>query len=110
MSGIEYLEMAIQGIRMTLTKLQQDPTQTPVTSQVGSRPKKMISQQDYNDEREHSRNQESYITTNSGPYLSVEQHIQIDVMLSMKFHEEEQAQFRHKISSFIERKSAEHFD
>ena len=37
---IEYLERGMQRIRMTLNKLQQDPTQTPVTSRVSSRPSK----------------------------------------------------------------------
>ena len=36
---MEYLVMGMQRIRMTLTKLQEDPTQIPVTSRVGSRPK-----------------------------------------------------------------------
>ena len=43
---MECLERGMQRIRMTLAKLQQDPTQTPVTSRIGSRPKKTISQQD----------------------------------------------------------------
>ena len=44
---MEYLERRMQRIRMTLGKLQQDPTQIPVISTVGSRPKKIISQQGY---------------------------------------------------------------
>ena len=60
---IEYLERGMQRIRMKLTNLQQDPTQIPVTSRVGSRPKKIISQPNYNDERDQGRNQESYIST-----------------------------------------------
>ena len=36
---IRYLERGMQGIRMTLAKLQQDPTQTSLLSRVGSMPK-----------------------------------------------------------------------
>ena len=42
---------------------------------------------------EQGRNQENYVTTNSGPYPSVEQQIQIDATSSRQFHEEEQVQF-----------------
>ena len=66
---------------MTPTKLQQDPTQTLVTSRVVSTSKKIISQKDYNDERKQGRNQKSYITTNPGPYSSVKQLMQIDAKL-----------------------------
>ena len=38
-------------IRMTPTKLQQDATQTPVTSRVSSTQKQIIYQPDYNDKR-----------------------------------------------------------
>ena len=93
----------MKKIRVTLTKLQQDPTQTPLTSGVGSRPKKIINQLSQN-KREQGRNQESYITTNLGPYPTVEQCIQIDTMLSRQFHEEKQAQFRQKISILIKKK------
>ena len=49
------------------------------------------------------------ITTNVGPCSSLEQEIQIDVMLSRQFHEKEQAKFRQKINPLIKRKSAECF-
>ena len=74
--------------RMKLAKLQQDPTQTPVISRVGGKPKEIISQLDYNEDGEQVRNQESYNTyIYSGPYPSVEQQIQICAMLSRQFHE-----------------------
>ena len=44
---IDCLEKGMQRIRMKLAKLQQDPTQILATSRVGSRPKKIIDQQDY---------------------------------------------------------------
>ena len=55
---IGYLGRGMDGIRMTFAKLQQDPSQTPV-SRVGSRWKKIISKQGYTDEWQQSRNQES---------------------------------------------------
>ena len=55
---IEYLEREMQGIRMTFFKLQQVPIQTLVTARVGSRPKKIIIQQNYNDDGEKGKNQE----------------------------------------------------
>ena len=39
---IKYLEKGMKQIRVTLTKLQQGPTQTPVSSTVGSRPKDSV--------------------------------------------------------------------
>ena len=45
----------------------------------------------------------------SGPYPTIEQQIQIDGILSRKFHEEEQAQFRER-NKLINKKSAEHSD
>ena len=54
---MEYFERGMQTIRMTFTNLQQVPTQIQVTSRVSSRPKQIISQPDYNEEREQSRNQ-----------------------------------------------------
>ena len=68
---IEYSERGMQRIRMTLTKLQQYPTQTQVTSGVCSRLKKIICQKDHNDKREEGGNQESYLdNSNPGPYPS----------------------------------------
>ena len=100
----------MQIIRMTLTKLQQDPTQTPVMSRVGSRPKKIICHHDYNDKRDKV-GIKSYLThIYPSPYPSVEQQIQIHDMLSRQFYEEEQAKFRQKISKLTEKKSEEHFD
>ena len=62
----------MQVIRMTLDKLQQDSTQTPITSRIGSRPKKIIDQQDYNIDGEQGRNQEIYNTNMySGPYPTI---------------------------------------
>ena len=63
----------MQRIRTTLTKLHQDPAQTQVTSRVGSRLKKIITQQDYNDSEGKGRNQESHNTNMySAPYPSLE--------------------------------------
>ena len=62
-------------------------------------------------ERERAnRNQKGYITTNLGPYSSVEQQIQIDAMLSRQFYEEEQTTFKQKMDQLIKRKSADCFD
>ena len=77
----------MQMMKMTLNKLQQDPTQTPVKSRVGSRPRKITSSLDYNDEREQYMNEGSYITNI---------YRQIDSMLSRQFYEEEHTQFRQK--------------
>ena len=46
---------------MTLTKLLQDATETPVTSRVGSRPKTIIHQPDYNVEQGRSRELHHYL-------------------------------------------------
>ena len=72
---VDYLEKRMQRIRMTLIKLKQDTTQTLLTFTVDSRPKKIISQQDYNNDIN--------ITTTSGPHPSVEQQIQIDAMSNL---------------------------
>ena len=96
---------------MTLASLQQDPTQTPVTSGIGHISKKIINQKDYNMDGEQGRNQQIYNTNMSSvPYPTVEQQIHIDAMLSRWFHEEEHAQFRERISQLIDKKSAEHSD
>ena len=66
----------MQSIRMKLAKLQQDPTQTPGTSIIGSRAKKIIDQQDCNINGEQGRNQEIYNTyMYSDPYPTIEHHI-----------------------------------
>ena len=48
----KYLERGMQRMRMTLVKLQQDPTQIPITTRVVSRPKRILGLQDYKDNGE----------------------------------------------------------
>ena len=77
---------------MMLAKLQQDPTQTPVTSRICSRPMKILNQQDYNINVEQGRNEEIYNANMfSGPCPIIEQQTQMDYTFSRQFHEEEWA-------------------
>ena len=55
---MESLEWGMQRIRMAIAKLQHDPTQIPVTSRIGSRPKKIINQQGYSISGKQCRNEE----------------------------------------------------
>ena len=97
---MEFLERGMQRIRMKLAKLQSDPTQTPVTSRIGSTPKKIINQQDYYIDQGKDRNQEIYNTNMYyDPYPTIKQ---------WQFYEE-QAQFKEGISQLIDKKSTECF-
>ena len=99
---MDYLERGMQRVRMKLAKLQQDPTQTQVTSRIGIGLKKIIDQQDYHINAEQDRNQDIYNTNMySGPYPTIEQQIQIDAMLSRLFHKEEKAKHRERISQLV---------
>ena len=57
---MDYLERGMQKIKLRVAKLQQYHTRAPVISRTGSRPKKIIDQQDDNLYGQQGRNQEIY--------------------------------------------------